>query len=68
LARVSEYSTVSGLTLSGYWLRNLLGGAERFRVDGVTGLSGGTGGIDYSGATYLRPCNVSPRHRSNTHQ
>jgi translocation and assembly module TamA len=53
-----EYSTVSGLTLSGYWLhRNLLGGAERFRVDGeITGLSGGTGGIDYSlGATYLRP-------------
>jgi translocation and assembly module TamA len=53
-----EYSTVSGLTLSGYWLhRNLLGGAEGFRVDGeITGLSGGTGGIDYSlGATYLRP-------------
>jgi translocation and assembly module TamA len=53
-----EYSTVSGLTLSGYWLhRNLLGGAERFRVDGeITGLSGGTGGIDYSlGASYLRP-------------
>ena len=54
----AEYSSVSGLTLSGYWLhRNLLGGAERFRVDGeVTGLSGGTGGIDYSlGATFLRP-------------
>lgn len=53
-----EYSTVSGLTLSGYWLhRNLLGGAERFRIDGeVTGLSGRTGGIDYSlGATFLRP-------------
>lgn len=53
-----EFSTVSGLTLSGFWLhRNLLGGAERFRVDGeITGLSGGTGGIDYSlGATYLRP-------------
>ena len=35
----------------------MLGGAERFRVDGeITGLSGGTGGIDYSlGATYLRP-------------
>jgi translocation and assembly module TamA len=53
-----EYSTVSGLKLSGYWLhRNLLGGAERFRVDGeITGLSGSTGGIDYSlGAAYLRP-------------
>ena len=53
-----EYSSVSGLTLSGFWLhRNLLGGAERFRVDGeVTGLSGGTGGIDYSlAASFLRP-------------
>lgn len=53
-----EFSTVSGLTLSGFWLhRNLLGGAERFRVDGeITGLSGGTGGVDYSlGASYLRP-------------
>jgi translocation and assembly module TamA len=53
-----EYSTVSGLTLAGYWLhRNLLGGAERFRVDGeITGLTGNTGGIDYSlGATFLRP-------------
>ncbi len=53
-----EYSTVSGLTLSGFWLhRNLLGGAERFRVDGeITGLTGSTGGIDYAlGATFLRP-------------
>ncbi|SMX33851.1 autotransporter assembly complex protein TamA [Octadecabacter ascidiaceicola] len=53
-----EYSTVSGLTLSGFWLhRNLLGGAERFRVDAeVTGLTGSTGGIDYAlGATFLRP-------------
>lgn len=53
-----EYSTVSGLTLSGYWLhRNLLGGAERLRIDGgITGLSGGTGGIDYTlGAAFLRP-------------
>lgn len=53
-----EFSTVSGLTLSGYWLhRNLLGGAERFRVDGeIAGLSGGTGGTDYTlSAAYLRP-------------
>ncbi|MGJ8610679.1 MAG: autotransporter assembly complex protein TamA [Octadecabacter sp.] len=57
-----EYSTVSGLTLSGYWLhRNLLGGAERFRVDGeIGGLTGETGGIDYSlGATFLRPATFS---------
>lgn len=54
----AEFSSVSGLTLSGYWLhRNLLGGAERFRVDGrITGLSGSTGGTDYSlGAAFLRP-------------
>jgi len=53
-----EYSTVSGLTLSGFWLhRNLLGGAERFRVDGeITGLTGSTGGIDYAlSAAFLRP-------------
>lgn len=53
-----EYSTVSGLTLSGFWLhRNLLGGAERLRIDGeITGLSGNTGGVDYSlGAAFLRP-------------
>jgi translocation and assembly module TamA len=54
----TEFSSVSGLTLSGFWMhRNLLGGAERFRVEGeVTGLSGGTGGIDYSlGVSFLRP-------------
>ncbi|MEL6958586.1 MAG: autotransporter assembly complex family protein [Pseudomonadota bacterium] len=53
-----EFSSVSGLTLSGFWMhRNLLGGAERLRIEGeVTGLSGGTGGVDYSlGATFLRP-------------
>lgn len=46
----AEYSTVDGIALSAFWLhRNLLGGAERFRVDGeVAGLGGETGGIDYS--------------------
>ena len=54
----AEFSSVSGLTLSGFWMhRNLLGGAERFRVEGeVTGLSGGTGGIDYTlGVSFIRP-------------
>lgn len=53
-----EYSSVTGLTLSGFWLhRNLLGGAERLRLHGeVTGLSGGTAGLDYTiGAAFLRP-------------
>ncbi|MCI2400239.1 BamA/TamA family outer membrane protein [Aliiroseovarius sp. N1Y82] len=45
----AEISTFDGLSLSGYWLhRNLLGGAERFRIDGeITGIGGETGGIDY---------------------
>jgi translocation and assembly module TamA len=54
----AEYSTVSGLTLSGFWLhRNLLGGAERLRIEAeVAGLTGTTGGIDYGlAASFLRP-------------
>lgn len=53
-----EFSSVEGLTVSSFWLhRNLLGGAERLRVDGaVSGIGGGTGGIDYSlGANFKRP-------------
>jgi translocation and assembly module TamA len=58
----AEYSTVEGVRLSGFWLhRNLLGGAERFRVDGeVAGLGGETGGTDYTfGIRYERP--ATPR-------
>ena len=58
----AEYSTVEGVRLSGFWLhRNLLGGAERFRVEGeVAGLGGETGGVDYSlGARFERP--ATPR-------
>jgi len=54
----AEYSTVSGLTLSSFWLhRNLLGGAERLRIEAdITGLAGTTGGIDYGlTASFLRP-------------
>ncbi|WP_188078301.1 autotransporter assembly complex protein TamA [Aquicoccus porphyridii] len=45
-----EYSSFDGVTLSGYWLhRNLLGGAEQFRVDGEIAQIGGTGqGTDYA--------------------
>ena len=51
-----EYSTVEGIRVSTYWMhRNLLGGAENFRVDAeVAGLGGGTGGIDYSLSTALK--------------
>lgn len=58
----AEYSTVDGVSLSAFWLhRNLLGGAERLRVEGeITGIAGETGGTDYSfGIRYERP--ATPR-------
>ena len=58
----AEVGTIEGVGLSGFWLhRNLLGGAERFRVDGeISGLGGETGGVDYStGIRYERP--ATPR-------
>lgn len=58
----AEVSTIEGLRLSGFWLhRNLLGGAERFRVESeIAGLGGETGGVDYSlGLRYERP--ATPR-------
>lgn len=54
----AEISTVEGVGLSGFWLhRNLLGGAERLRLDGeIEGLDGETGGTDLSlGLRYERP-------------
>ena len=59
----SEYSTTDGVSVSGYWLhRNLLGGAERLRVDGeVAGIAGQTGGADLIfGARYTRPATPRP--------
>lgn len=53
-----ELSTIEGLTVSTFWLhRNLLGGAERLRVDAeISGITGETGGTDYSlGGTFTRP-------------
>ncbi len=53
-----ELSSIEGLTVSSFWLhRNLLGGAERFRVDGeVSGIDGQTGGTDYElRGTFRRP-------------
>ncbi len=58
-----ELATIEGLTLSSFWLhRNLLGGAERIRVDAeVSGISGETGGIDYRlGGTFTRPATFGP--------
>ncbi len=58
-----ELSTIEGLTVSSFWLhRNFLGGAERFRVDAeVSGITGETGGTDYSlGGTFTRPATFGP--------
>ena len=58
----AEVSSVDGATLSAFWLhRNLLGGAERFRIEGeVSGLGGETGGVDYDlGLRIERP--ATPR-------
>jgi len=54
----AELSNFEGLSLSGFWMhRNLLGGAERLRIEGeVAGIGGSTGGLDYSlGARFERP-------------
>ena len=45
----AELGTLEGLTVSSFWLhRNLLGGAERLRIEGeISGIGGNTGGTDY---------------------
>ncbi|WP_249139106.1 autotransporter assembly complex family protein [Actibacterium sp. MT2.3-13A] len=59
----AELSSIEGLALSGFWMhRNLLGGAERLRVEGeIGGLGGRSGGSDYRLSTRLdRPATLSP--------
>jgi translocation and assembly module TamA len=59
----AEVDTVEGLRLSGFWLhRNLLGGAERLRVDAEIGSIGAQiGGIDYRvSARFSRPATFTP--------
>jgi translocation and assembly module TamA len=59
----AELSTAEGLVLSGFWLhRNLLGGAERLRLEAsVSGLGGETGGEDYDlTAAFARPATFTP--------
>lgn len=54
----AELSTQEGLGVSAFWLhRNLLGGAERLRVEGeISGIGGSTGGTDLRlGARFDRP-------------
>ncbi len=54
----AELGSLEGLTLSAFWLhRNLLGGAERLRIEGeVKGIGGNSGGEDYRlGVRFERP-------------
>ncbi len=54
----AELSSLEGLTVSTFWLhRNLLGGAERLRLEAeVSGIGGNSGGTDYKfGARFDRP-------------
>jgi len=59
----AELSSVEGLRLSGFWLhRNLLGGAERLRLEGeIAGIGGDMGGENYKfSARYGRPATPDP--------
>ncbi|MEQ6202694.1 autotransporter assembly complex family protein [Sulfitobacter sp. HNIBRBA2951] len=54
----AELASRDGLAVSAFWLhRNLLGGAERLRLDGeISSIGGDTGGTDYSlSARFDRP-------------
>lgn len=58
-----EYDTERGGKVSAFWLhRNLLGGAERFRIEGsVDGIGAQAGGRDYSlGVEFSRPATFTP--------
>ena len=58
-----ELGSSEGVTVSGFWLhRNLLGGAERLRLDAmVGGIGSRDGGIDYRlGARIDRPATFTP--------
>lgn len=59
----AEIASQEGFSLTGYWLhRNLLGGAERLRVDGeVANVGAQNSGVDYSlGLTLDRPATLTP--------
>lgn len=54
----AELSSLEGLTLTGFWMhRNLLGGAEKLRIEGgIRGIGGNSGGEDYRlSAWFERP-------------
>ncbi|WP_136057761.1 autotransporter assembly complex protein TamA [Candidatus Halocynthiibacter alkanivorans] len=57
----AELSSAEGVALNGFWMhRNLLGGAERLRLEGeIKGIAGDSGGEDYSiSARFDRPATL----------
>jgi translocation and assembly module TamA len=59
----AEIASIDGISLTGSWLhRNLLGGGERFRVEGgVTNIGSSESGVDYGfGITLDRPATLTP--------
>lgn len=59
----AEFDTEDGVRLSAFWLhRNLLGGAERLRLEGeVGGIGAQAGGQDYRfSARFTRPATFTP--------
>lgn len=59
----AEIDSVDGVRLSAFWLhRNLLGGAERFRISGeIGGIGASVGGRDYRLALdFARPATFTP--------
>ncbi|PKP85098.1 MAG: hypothetical protein CVT80_04445 [Alphaproteobacteria bacterium HGW-Alphaproteobacteria-2] len=58
-----EIASTEGLALTGYWLhRNLLGGAERLRLDAaVSEIGGAAGGMDFElKGEFTRPATFTP--------
>lgn len=59
----AEIASAEGVSLTGYWLhRNLLGGAERLRVDAeIANLGAQNSGVDYAlGLSLERPATFTP--------
>lgn len=57
----AELSSVDGVTLSGFWLhRNLLGGAERLRIEGEIAQIGGSGEDYKLSSRFERPAAFGP--------